>query len=133
MSKLYDNYLELKKKDNNSLYLFKSGMFYIFLDQDANLASKKLNLKLTMLNNSIVKCGFPINSLAKYTSILDENEIKYDIIDGCIVSSKTKYIESERLQSYLDKLKKIDINKLSPIKAFEILSDLKELLRKFVI
>lgn len=30
MSKLYNEYLKLKEKDNNKLYLFKSGKFYIF-------------------------------------------------------------------------------------------------------
>lgn len=35
MSKLYDKYLELKKKDESKMYLFRCGNFYIFLDEDA--------------------------------------------------------------------------------------------------
>ena len=49
MSKLYKKYNELKSTNNNQLYLFKSGMFLIFLDNDAKLVSKELNLKLTKL------------------------------------------------------------------------------------
>ena len=66
MNKLYDKYLELKEKDSNTLYLFKSGMFYIFLDSDANVVSEKLKLKLTNFNGTIFKCGFPVQSLTKY-------------------------------------------------------------------
>ena len=54
MSKLYNKYLELKSKDDTYLYLFKSGMFYIFLDEDAKIVSEKLNLKLTNFNDSVL-------------------------------------------------------------------------------
>ena len=30
MSKLYKKYLELKKTDSSKIYLFRSGLFYIF-------------------------------------------------------------------------------------------------------
>ena len=75
MSKLYNKYLELKSNDDSVLYLLKSGMFYIFLHEDAKIVSEKLNLKLTNLNNNILKCGFPINSLTKYAGLLDNYKI----------------------------------------------------------
>ena len=50
MSKLYNNYLALKKENESTLFLFKSGIFYIFLDEDATKISNILGLKLTMLN-----------------------------------------------------------------------------------
>lgn len=130
MSKLYNKYLELKSKDDTVLYLFKSGMFYIFLDEDAKIVSKKLNLKLTNFNDTIFKCGFPINSLTKYTNILQEKNINYKMIDGEIITSKKQYIEAQSIQNYLEQIKKIDINKLTPIKAFELIYNLQKLLRK---
>ena len=45
MSRLYDTYSLLKKTDenaDNTLYLFKSGIFYIFLDNDARIATSLL-------------------------------------------------------------------------------------------
>lgn len=59
MSKLYEKYKSLKSENNDKLYLFKSGIFYIFLDEDAKKMSNFLNLKLTNLNESICKCRFP--------------------------------------------------------------------------
>ena len=44
MSKLYKKYLELKKTDSSKIYLFKSGLFYIFIEDDAYIMSKFLNL-----------------------------------------------------------------------------------------
>ena len=128
MSKLYNKYLELKSKDNSLLYLFKSGMFYIFLHEDAKTVSEKLNLKLTNFNDTILKCGFPSNSLNKYCNILEQSNLNYEIIDGSVITSKTQYIESQNIQNYLEQIKKIDINNLTPIKAFELISNLKTLL-----
>lgn len=81
MSKLYKRYNELKATNDNQLYLFKSGMFFIFLDNDAKLVSNELNLKLTKLNDNIVKCGFPINSFEKYSNLLKERGFEFSIID----------------------------------------------------
>lgn len=36
MSKLYQTYVALKVQDSTQLYLFKSGIFYIFLDEMQN-------------------------------------------------------------------------------------------------
>lgn len=51
------------------------GAFYVFLDEDAKEISKQISLKLTKLNDDIVKCGFSINSLEKY--IKEVLRIKY--------------------------------------------------------
>lgn len=133
MSKLYNKYLELKSKDDTFLYLFKSGMFYIFLDEDAKIVSKKLNLKLTNFNDTIFKCGFPINSLTKYTNLLNDFKINYKIVDGSLITSKSKYIENENIQNYLEQIRKMDINKISPLKALELLNKLQNLLRRITI
>ena len=77
MSKLFDVYKRLKKEDSETLYLFKSGIFYIFLDEDAKTINKFYNLKLTYLNAEIVKCGFPLNSLQKYLYLF--NNFPYKI------------------------------------------------------
>lgn len=53
MSKMYLKYLEKKKDNNNKYYLFKSGAFYIFLDEDAKNISKITTLCLTNLNKDV--------------------------------------------------------------------------------
>ena len=50
-SKLYANYVSLKIKSPYKKYLFKSGIFYIFIDDDAKELHKLLNLKLGNLNS----------------------------------------------------------------------------------
>ena len=66
MSKLYMKYLEKKNIDKNKYYLFECGTFYIFIDDDAYKISKYVPFKITKLNENIVKCGFPKNSIDKY-------------------------------------------------------------------
>lgn len=130
MSKLYKRYVELKNTNEDQLYLFKSGMFFIFLDSDAKLVSQELNLKLTKLNDDVVKCGFPVNSLQKYTTILKERGFNFCIIDenSSIVSSNTDYLSNLEIVSIVNKMKEININELSPIQAFNILSNFKKIL-----
>ena len=130
MSKLYKRYLDLKGADANQLYLFKSGIFFIFLDSDAKLASNELELKLTKLNDTIVKCGFPISSFQKYSGILEERGFNFKVIDESLntVTSISNYLNNTNIVTYISKIKALDINKTSPIQAFNILSDFKELL-----
>ena len=128
MSKLYKKYLELKQDNPNQLYLFKAGIFYIFLDQDAKLASSELNLKLTQLNDTVVKCGFPVSALSKYTDMLDM--FIYTIVDETLntVHSVDDYLSNTKVTSCITKIKNIDINNTSPIQALNILSDFKKTL-----
>ena len=92
MSKSYNSYLSMKKTDKDTILLFKSGIFYILLDNDARLVSSILNLKLTQLNSEIVKCGFPISSLDKYLHLLIKYSLNVKIID---INSNTVYTPNE--------------------------------------
>ena len=69
LSKIYIKYLELKRKDNDKYYLFRSGNFYIFIADDAKKISDLTTLKLTNLSKDVVKCGFPLASLDKYLNL----------------------------------------------------------------
>ena len=60
MSKLLKQYNELKNKDPNKIYIFRVGIFYNILNEDARVVSNAIGLKLTDLSPEIVKCGFPI-------------------------------------------------------------------------
>ena len=60
MSKLQKSYINLKSKDAEKIYLFKSGMFYLALADDCEKLSAVFGFKKTKLNEEIEKCGFPI-------------------------------------------------------------------------
>lgn len=117
MSKLYNLYLSYKEKDNKKYYLFKSGMFYIFIDEDAKYINKISMLKLTNLTNDIVKCGFPCDKLDKYISLFNNLGLNVEI-----VSSIDNDIDVNK--KILRKIKSININKITPLKALNILSEL---------
>ena len=83
MSKIYQKYLSLKNSKNytsHTMYLFKSGIFFIFIDEDAKIMSQILGLKLGKLNEEIVKCGFPIHSLEKYMQLLSSTPYHIEIV-----------------------------------------------------
>ena len=82
MSKLLTTYTNLKKQDNETFYLFKIGLFYNFINEDASIMSNLLHLKITNLSPAIIKCGFPNNSFDKYMKVLLSLPYKIKIIDS---------------------------------------------------
>lgn len=132
MSKLYNSYLKLKKENPSTFFLFKSGIFYIFLDEDAKKISELMNLKLTMLNENIVKCGFPASALSKYVNQLDNLNITYQILEPNFekINSISEYLIQNDTQQVIKVIKELDLNNISPIEALNILIKIKNKLEK---
>ena len=135
MSKLFEIYKNLKQNDNESLYLFKSGIFYIFLDNDAKIINKILDLKLTNLNDKIVKCGFPSNSLQKYIGLLSSTNYKIKIIDNSNTISYTvsDYNLNMEIKKLLQTISNIDTETLSIPEAYSLLNDFKDTAQKIIL
>ena len=125
MSKIYDTYKKLKlQSDNeNTLYLFKYGIFFIFVDEDAKIVSNLLHLKLGQLNDTIVKCGFPINSLEKYVNLLKSTNYQVEIVNSNPESifSTSEYLYFENLKKVADEFLKLKIDDLSISQAYDFL------------
>ena len=129
MSKLYEKYKTLKQeKSSQILYLFRYGIFFIFIEDDARLVSQALGLKLGKLNDTVVKCGFPINSLDKYTVLLKNMGYTIEIIDNHTTSSfsSTNYLQNEQLEKLMQDVIKVDINTLSVREAYELLHKIQQ-------
>ncbi len=126
MSKLYEKYKILKSQNNSKLYLFKSGIFYIFLDDDAVKMSKLLNLKLVNLNQEILKCGFPVKTSEKYLNLIKLNNYEVDIIDSKsdIYCNSNDYIFNDMSKKFIKDISNIDYYNLSVSEAFELIKDI---------
>lgn len=127
MSKLYDIYENLKKKDKDTVYLFKSGIFYIALNNDARKLSNIFNFKLSNLNDSVIKCGFPSNSLNKYLNLFRMHNIPVELIEDNTIYSLKEYSQSSNLQNIISYIKKADIESFSISEAYSFIEKLKEL------
>ena len=123
MSKLYDKYKILKSENPSKLYLFKSGIFYIFIDEDAIKISKSLNLKLTNLNETVCKCGFPVKNLDKYLTLFKLSNFDVDIIDSVDSPSCAgqTYLFNDNAKNFIKDLANIDYYNLSVSEAFSLL------------
>ena len=123
MSKLYQTYVALKIQDSSQLYLFKSGIFYIFIDEDAKLISSLFNLKLTNLNSMIVKCGFPTSQLEKYANLFEIANLSFKIIDTLdkTIYSPKEFILDAKLQLFLKKISSVRAYDLSISSAYEFI------------
>ncbi|MCI9038668.1 MAG: hypothetical protein HFJ29_02120 [Clostridia bacterium] len=121
MSKLMKQYEELKKKDPEKIYIFKVGIFYNILNEDARLVSKEIGLKLTDLSPEIVKCGFPLSTLGKYTELLSEHNINFEVVPNLTPSNQnTSY------DQIIKKIKSIDLNNTTCKEAFDILYNIQQ-------
>lgn len=126
MSKLYQKYVSLKVQNSNQLYLFRSGIFYIFIDEDAKLMSSILNLKLTNLNPMILKCGFPVSKIEKYSALIKAANFSFEIIDLSNNTSylPTQYILNEKINVLLEKIALTNSNDLSISSAYEFIDNI---------
>lgn len=130
MSKLMKQYNKLKKEDASSIYLFRIGIFYNILNEDAKLINEKLGLKITDLGPSIFKCGFPVSQLDKYIILLNNLKIKYKVIDNLPNSNINDYMKNIELKKILKKITDIDMNNTTFQQSFNILLDIKNKLEK---
>ena len=123
MSKLLKQYQELKKKDTNKIYIFQVGIFYNLLNEDAQLVSDKIGLKLTNLSPEIVKCGFPIAKLEKYTHLLENLDLKYEVVTNQAPLNQGSY------NSIIKKIQNVDLDNTTCKEAFDILYNIQQKLK----
>lgn len=115
MSKLIEKYNELKEKDKDKLYLFKSGKFYIFLCDDADYINEYVVLKKTIFTKDTYKCGFPVERLDAYLKVFKNHNLNIEIIEN-------------NNKDIINIIKNIDIDNITPMDALNKLKDIKELI-----
>ena len=130
MSKLLDQYNKLKKEDASSIYLFRIGIFYNIINEDAKIINEKIGLKLTPLSSDIIKCGFPISSLDNYTKKFDDLQLKYQIIDDLPNSNIKDYMKNVEIKKILNKISSIDMNNTTFQQSFNILLEIQNKLKQ---
>lgn len=129
MGKLFNTYKNLKMKNSEKIYLFQSGIFYIFLDDDAKLMSSILNLKLTNLSPEVVKCGFPVNSINKYINIFNNLNYNIEIVQNSnapSVITPNNYIANQNILKFIEFVSSISPDTLSISEAYDLLNQLKQ-------
>lgn len=128
MSKLYKSYKNLKQNNPQKIYLFKSGMFYISLQEDAERLSNIFGFKITRLNEEVTKVGFPQNRLDYYSAKLNAmDNVEFEIVDSNYgqVKNYNDYLNNNKLKTITDSILKLDLDNTSFRQAYDILSDLK--------
>lgn len=115
MGKQLNIYNHYKTSDPNKYYLFKGGVFYYFIAEDAEYFSLKYNFILTSFG-STVKCGFPVKSLEKYLYLFNKENIM--LIEEDVTPEKI----------VINVLKKLNIDKLEPKDALNVLINLRDTL-----
>ena len=130
MSKLLNQYNELKKEDASCIYLFRVGIFYNILNEAAKLIHEKLGLKITDLGPSIFKCGFPVSQLDKYIILLNKMKIKYKVIDNLPNSNINDYMKNVEIKKILNKISNLDMNNTTFQQSFNLLVDIQKKLKE---
>lgn len=112
MSKILNTYHALKEKDSSVLYLFKSGAFYIAVEDDAKKLADLFNFKITKLNDSAIKCGFPLNSFEKYNAKLEWRNIPVKVIENDTIIEGNPLIQNKEIKDLLKLVSTIDFDKI---------------------
>ena len=97
---------------------------YIGRSEDAILISNKLNLKLSNLSPTVLKCGFPYNSLDKYMQILSRTSYNIKIIDISKpneIFTPNEFEINKNIKELLEEIAKINIDDISIKEAYSLL------------
>lgn len=129
MSKLLKQYEELKRQNPNIIYLFRVGIFYNILNDDAKILNEKIGLKITDLGPHIFKCGFPISKVDKYIGLLKKNNLKYKIIDNIPNQNTNDYLNNIEIKKIVKRILEIDFNNITFQQSFNILLDIHQKLK----
>ena len=134
MSKLYSKYLSLKKENDFTIYLFKSGIFYLFIEDDAKTMSPLLQLKLSNLSPTVFKCGFPVTSLEKYLPLIEKIGKKVEIVDleKNLALPPKEFVITKELKYFILYLSSQDSNTLSIKEAYEFIDEIVTQSKKFL-
>ncbi len=89
-------YLEIKSKYPDALLFFRMGDFYELFFEDAQIASRELQIALTSRNpnseNPVPMCGVPYHAVSEYLKILLEKRYKVAICEQIEDPKKAKGI-----------------------------------------
>lgn len=127
MSKLQKSYTNLKEKDADKIYLFKSGMFYLALSEDCEKLSSIFGFKKTKLNEEVEKCGFPISRLEFYVEQLEKRKIPFQIVDSDYskIENYSDYMNNSKLKKIIKEIKELDLDNITFRQAYEFLENAK--------
>jgi len=128
MSKLYLKYMELKKANPEPVYLFKVGIFYIALAEDATKLSENLKLNIGKLNEEVIKVGFPVSSRERYIRLLETLSIPFQFVDSTygVIENYSDYANNEKLKAIVANVLSLDFDNLTFKDSFEILCDIQK-------
>ena len=126
MSKIYKYFLELKEKDKDTMYLFKSGKFHIFVGEDADKINEYVVLKKTNLTSQVKKCGFPDISHDEYIKVFKNHLLRVKEIDVKDIPDNDIPKKYEKIVFKYYKIKNIveqkPIEYLTPVDAFVVVN-----------
>ena len=109
--------------------MFRVGIFYNIINEDAKIINEKLGLKLTDLGPNISKCGFPISQLDKYIILLNKMKIKYKVVDNLPNTNLNDYMKNVEIKKVLNKISNLDMNNTTFQQAFNILLEIQNKLK----
>ena len=96
--------------------------------------SQKLNLKLTNLNSSIVKCGFPASHLNKYLYIFDKENYNVKIVNSnsMLSYSQKDYITNNKIKELLKRISTTNSSNLSISQTYDFIDNLSQEAQKII-
>ena len=86
------------------------------------MLSKALGLKITQLSDTLYKVGFPVSKIDKYTQLLEDKSIEFQIVDDNVkIQNNDEYVKLVTTNKIVKKILDIDFNNTTCIQAFNLL------------
>ena len=80
--RISEHFSILSKRFPHHLKCIRKGIFYILLEEEAFFVAEKFSFRLTPLDRTAIKIGFPKNSLSKWKNVFMESGWAFILVDG---------------------------------------------------
>lgn len=128
LDKFSERLFKLVKENNTDINMLakvlgikSKSTIYRYMNEDARVVSNAIGLKLTDLSPEIVKCGFPIAKLEKYTNLLNSHNISFEV-----VTTPTSTNQNTPYDNIIKTIQNVDLNNTTCKEAFDILYNIQQ-------
>lgn len=96
---------KIKEIHPNEVILYKSGAFYKALGKDSYILSSIFGYQIKIIDQNVASCGFPLNSVMRIRSKLEERKINYMLVDQRNNYDVDVIEDFKNLNNYADEFK----------------------------
>lgn len=94
---LLDKIMEVKEKNEGKICIFRQGVFYVVIGDDACILTERVGLKKICYCKGVCKVGIPINTINRYMQVFKRLKLNFCVFDYTEKLGEYEFMYSEKI------------------------------------